>query len=64
MWLCSPIATRGSMNAMSRNVENGSLSGEAEHWSRVLGYCINHRAALSMGRTDSSVVPFLEVKEE
>lgn len=34
------------MNTMSRNVEKRCLSGEADHCSHVLGYCINHRAIL------------------
>lgn len=50
VWICRSIATCGSMNTMSRNVENGSLNGEAEHWSLVLGYCTNHRATLLVER--------------
>lgn len=38
------------MNTMSRNIEKGSLNGEAEHRSRILGYFTNRRATLSVER--------------
>lgn len=65
-WVCLSLATCGSINIVSKNVENGSLNGEAERCSLVLGYCTNHRATPVSGEkaTTQDSALFLEERGE